>query len=304
MPKDQFDSIFQSNPEVALPDPAQLVGDLHAMQELLTSLDPGHGTPLPTPRPELTALLGHSGVEAAQNLADIAARAAGFADEDIPQEDLDTTLRPWQLLLDTVGTDGIRLTSAGWLPPAVVVRLREELGFERPYGKGNREEFTVEVKNLRQSATRAGLVRRAKGRLVLTKFGQLCRDSQNELIYAVAQSLVRDDVEFDQDTRVVTLLFVAADWKIGPDSRRAADAAARGVDLSPFDILHSFEDDVAHMLHDIGWQVEGQRPPNADDVRPPVVRVLNRLGAGHGKEFEVPSSPAIRKLARLALFEQ
>src|SRR5439155_20198883 len=59
--------------------------------------------------------------------------------------------RPYRWLLDRVGDNGIKLTSAGYLPPAHVEAAVAELGLgEEWIGKGNRESQTLPVLHLRE----------------------------------------------------------------------------------------------------------------------------------------------------------
>jgi hypothetical protein len=84
--------------------------------------------------------------------------------------------RAYAWLLQRVG-DGLALTSAGWLPPAVVTAAMEEIGLDRDWiGKNNREDQTWPVLSLRSSAQALGLLRVSKGRLLRTKVGAALTD--------------------------------------------------------------------------------------------------------------------------------
>jgi hypothetical protein len=66
-------------------------------------------------------------------------------------------VRPYASFLDRVGAEGIKLTSAGYLPPPAVEAAVAELGLaEEWYGKFNRESQTLPVLDLRESAMRLG----------------------------------------------------------------------------------------------------------------------------------------------------
>lgn len=81
--------------------------------------------------------------------------------------------RPYRWLLNRVGADGIKLTAAGYLPPADVEAAVEELEIGETWlGKGNREIQTYPVLELRESAQRAGLLRKQKGTLSVTARGR------------------------------------------------------------------------------------------------------------------------------------
>jgi hypothetical protein len=223
--------------------------------------------------------------------------------EEPTEEDLDLTLRPWQAVLDAIGDDGVKLSAAGWMPPATVLQIWHESGVAWEGGKGNREDLTPEVAMLRAEGVRAGLIRKYKGHLQLTKLGQRCRASRTELQQAVARSLVRAKYDVERHIRVITLLFIAARWQIGPDSRWAAYAGARGDELRGLEQLWAFEDDVAHLLEQIGWRLNDGSPIHRDDLGRASGDIVRLLVAGRGARLEVPDSPAIRQLARMALFE-
>ena len=81
-------------------------------------------------------------------------------------------VRPYQWLLERVGEDGIKLTKAGYLPPAHVEAAMHALDlWEEWIGAGNREDLTVPVLDLRESAQQLGLLRKHRGRLLRTKRG-------------------------------------------------------------------------------------------------------------------------------------
>jgi hypothetical protein len=78
-------------------------------------------------------------------------------------------VHPYAWLLNHVGDGGIKLTSAGYLPPVHVEAVMTELSLgEEWMGKGNRENQTLPVLHLRESAANMGLLRERRGMLVLT----------------------------------------------------------------------------------------------------------------------------------------
>lgn len=86
--------------------------------------------------------------------------------------DPDTAARmvhPYRWIVDRVGADGIRLTAAGYLPPAHVRATVDELELRDEWiGAGNREVDTVPVLQLRESAQELGLLRKTRGHLHTT----------------------------------------------------------------------------------------------------------------------------------------
>ena len=76
-------------------------------------------------------------------------------------------VRPYAWFLDRVGDDGIKLTGAGRLPPAVVTEAMSVLEDRVEWiGKANRKEHTLPVFELREAARRCRLVRKHKAWLV------------------------------------------------------------------------------------------------------------------------------------------
>jgi hypothetical protein len=93
-------------------------------------------------------------------------------------------------LLHRIGDEGIKLTAAGYLPPAHVLAAMDELGMHEEWiGKGNREDMTLPVLELREATQKLGLVRKSRGRLLLTKQGQRFRNDPVALWWHVAQKV-------------------------------------------------------------------------------------------------------------------
>jgi Plasmid pRiA4b ORF-3-like protein len=127
-------------------------------------------------------------------------------------------VRPYAWLLDRVGDAGIKLTAAGYLPPADVEAAVSELFLgEEWIGKGNRESQTLPVLDLREAAQRAGLLRKYSGRLQLTPRGRAARADAGALWWRLADSMpaARDDC--GRQAGLLLLLILAArestDWE-------------------------------------------------------------------------------------------
>ena len=90
------------------------------------------------------------------------------ADAPLEADDAARLAEPYLLLLDALG-DGVKLTSAGHLPAAVVRTVAERTGvIEWADGNCNQEARTPAVPQLRSTARAAGLVSLRKGRLAPT----------------------------------------------------------------------------------------------------------------------------------------
>ena len=171
-------------------------------------------------------------------------------------------VRPYTWLLRRVGADGIKLTGAGYLPPAHVAAAFEELDLADEWiGKGNREDLTLPVLNLRETAQRAGLLRTSRGRLLLTARGRAVIDDPVALWWRLAERMPpRSTSAHEAQAGMVLLLAVAAD---------IAD-------------VDEVDDTIAVVLDAIGWMSGDGSPLTpmaaahaAWDTR----AVLQRLGA-------------------------
>jgi hypothetical protein len=134
---------------------------------------------------------------------------AGVGGGPIPAPDPDA-VEPYRWFLARVG-DGIQLTQAGYLPPAVVEETMLALGWDADWiGKMNREDQTYPVWELRECAWRLGLVRKHRGILLRTVAGRRLTDDPVGLWEHLADHLPLARGEVDQLAGVLFLLGVAA----------------------------------------------------------------------------------------------
>jgi Plasmid pRiA4b ORF-3-like protein len=170
---------------------------------------PGTGTPLPpvldelvldvrtaAGRRELRQLISEASLDQAVLIdAGAAARMA----------------RPYAWLLNRVGDDGIRLTGAGYLPPAQVEAAMTDLGLgEEWIGKGNRENQTLPVLHLRESAARMGLLRKRHGMLLLTARARALRADPVALWRHLAERMPPKSPDRSENQAGLILLAVLA----------------------------------------------------------------------------------------------
>ena len=131
-------------------------------------------------------------------------------------DDHAASLSAVQLVLDAVG-DGLRLTSAGYLPPKLALSIGKELGLEDFWLSRGGESKMPPVAAFRETLQRVGLLRKYKGDLLLTKAGQLAANDPVRLWQHLTRRLlpthpaVRD---FAHEASLLTLLLAATD---GPD---------------------------------------------------------------------------------------
>ncbi len=178
--------------------------------------------------------------------------------------DIDTVtavrmVRPYAWLLDRVGDEGIRLTGAGYLPPAHVEAAATELGLLEDWiGKGNREIQTLPVLHLRETATKMGLLRKNRGMLLLTAAGRKLRTDPVALWWHLAERMPpRSADPGETQAGLIWLLAVAA--------QRPGDPA----------------EIVARILAGVGWTLADGTPLSTLDANRATWdtrNVLRRLG--------------------------
>lgn len=130
-----------------------------------------------------------------------------------PEIDAETSariVRPFAWLMDAIGPDGLALTSAGWMPPAIVLTGMTELGWLDDWiGKGNREDLTPPIATLREAAERIGLVRVQQGRLLLSAEALGALGDPVRQLRLVASGLCRQLGDAETDAATLLLLAIA-----------------------------------------------------------------------------------------------
>lgn len=118
--------------------------------------------------------------------------------------------RPYLWLLDRVGAEGLPLTQAGLVRPVDVSAAMTELGWDQWWiGKGNRENQTHIVKELRETAMALKLVRRLKGRLVRTPAGRRLAGDPGGVWQHIAARLPIDKREDEVVAATAALLWAS-----------------------------------------------------------------------------------------------
>jgi Plasmid pRiA4b ORF-3-like protein len=120
-------------------------------------------------------------------------------------------VRPYTWLLDHVG-EGVKLTSAGYLPPVHVEAAVAELRLAAEwFGKNNRESHTFPVLRLRESAQQMGLLRKYRGSLVATSRGRGLRSDPLGLWWHLAEEIpLRSTDEAEMEAGLLLLVAMAA----------------------------------------------------------------------------------------------
>ena len=152
--------------EEILPDPAQF--DVDEVNDNLSEFSSGEaGLEL---RPDLTILISRL---TGKVQVDAQARAQSLTQEPLTSADArEHALTPIMWFLQYVGTTGLTLTAAGYLRPVDVIAAAGQIpAASWWYGERNRQSQTIPVLYFREGLQSIGLLRKAKGRLDLTKAG-------------------------------------------------------------------------------------------------------------------------------------
>jgi hypothetical protein len=165
-------------------------------------------------------------------------------------------VEPYHWFLRRVG-DGLRLTAAGHLPPAVVSEIMRSLGWDADWiGAGNREDLTVPVSDLHASARRLGLVRVHRGVLLQSVAGRRLTEDPAGLWQHIAARIPLGRRDVEVQAGVLWLLATAAER---PDREHLVGLGLRA----------------------LGWGRRDGGPPDAADARALVREtrtVFDRLG--------------------------
>jgi hypothetical protein len=247
--------------EVALDALGLVPFDPSTIGDQLQAIDLASRPPVPSHVSEKLASLMLRALDSATERQLRTLASSADAKVDVDEATAERMLRPLRVLCDTVG-DGVKLTAAGYLPPAVVRTIFDELDLAQEWiGAGNREDLTAPVLELREAAKRLGLLRKYKGRLVPTSRGRTLAGDPVGLWWHVSGRLPlggRDVSDVSWQAGVLLLAIMASE---------STDNA---------DVM------VAQLLTGLGWSLGDGQPIDrrtatgliADDVH-----LLRRVGA-------------------------
>lgn len=177
----------------------------------------------------------------------------------LPLRAMERMVTPVQWMLRRVGAHGIRLTQAGYLPPAVVVEAATDLDWGWRV-TASRESHFLPLLELRAHLRTVGLLRVSKGMLLQTSRGRALAEAPRDLWWHLARTVhqSRDRAQTD----AIRLLLVLV--------------ARRG-----FDEAELFKQMLALSLETIGW-VRADGDPLSGDAAFALVlpkwRLLGQLG--------------------------
>jgi hypothetical protein len=195
-------------------------------------------------------------------------------------DELATALRPYLWFLDRAGDDGLELTSAGYHKPGDGVAASLVVpSMARWIGKNNRESLAAPLLDFRQSLQRLGLLRKHKGRLLLTRAAMAVRGDPYAVWDLLAGKLIPAKPVFDMHATLLLLAYVAT---------------SEGSEL-PLER-------VAKALGVLGWRSDGVAPGALDLVSVPAYATLFEMCEMDVRSRLRPTvSRAAAALARAAL---
>lgn len=195
-------------------------------------------------------------------LTQLLTRSASHGVVEVGEAEAARLVEPFIALLDAIA-GGVRLTSAGYLPPAVVEQLAERIGVTGWWiGKANREDLTWPVAELRNTARALGLIALRHGRLSPTAVARRVRDQPLTLWKHVVSRLPAGSSAFDRQSGWMALAVVAS-----------------GVPAEEWDR------EIRALVVDLGWRIEGGGLRQELVVDNPTLDVLELFSgkARHGR---------------------
>ncbi len=205
---------------------------------------------------------------------------------ELRDDDVADLVAPYAWLIERIGAEGLTLTKAGWMPPAVVLEGMTTLGWrERWIGEANREDQTYPMRELRDTAERLRLIRKVRGRLEVVSRTKRTIGRPALLAEQIARMLLRQRMTDGQRDASTALVLGIADGTIS--SHRDAERQVIG------------------LLTELGY-VDSQGDPLTprwfDALTQPVFDTFHTMGQWNvWREEPYTPTAALRAIARLAL---
>ncbi len=215
--------------------------------------------------------------------ADVTARAVdlGLSRPEPTEEQWRSALRAHQWFLDRAAGDGIELTAAGYLKPIDVVAVAPLVSTVADWwGTSNRESMLHPLLDFRRSLQSLGLLRKSKGRLLITKAGRDARSDVARLRQHLADRLAQiDDDRWTAQATLLILLYAAT---------------------SPNDAIPM--ESIAAALREFGWKTQAGPVQAQHLYRVAALDILRNVSdRPEGSAERLRISPAAAALARAAL---
>jgi hypothetical protein len=182
-------------------------------------------------------------------LRDVLGRPLSHGPTDVTAADAVRLTETYAIFLDVIG-GGVSLTSAGYLPPAVVEEFAGRSGITGWWiGRANREDLTPPVARVRDTVRALGLVTVRKGRVAPTAAGLRCRQDPQQLWQHIigrlplgtketdrhsgwmALAVVGSGVSAQQWRNEISDLLFALGWRSGTDRHSSPPAHSPTLDV-------------------------------------------------------------------------
>lgn len=184
----------------------------------------------------------------------------------------------YRTFLDVVD-DGVALTSAGNLPPALAREVADRTGVSDWWrGRRTREDHIFPVAEIRATARALGLVSLRKGRLAPTVAARRCAGDPQALLRHIIGRL---PVGTDESERQAGWMALAVLGSGTPPER--------------------WHPTISELLHGLGWYVGDDLPPHADSETLTVLQLLGgaaRHGWGQATELDPDVAATARAVIR------
>lgn len=225
---------------------------------------------------ELADRLERRGITA---LREVLGRPLSHGSVDIGDAQAASLTETYRTFLDIVG-DGVALTAAGYLRPAVVEEIATRTGIAEWWiGKANREDLTHPVAAIRDTARALGLVSVRKGQLTPTAAARRCAGDPQALLAHIVGRLPLGTKDFERQ----------AGWMV-------LAVAGSGAPVE------HWRDETADLLYDLGWS-HGRDRLTPPPPRSPTLDVLQQLaGASRARWGKLKGTDfAVAAVARAAI---
>lgn len=228
---------------------------------------------------ELAALADQLERRGIRALRQLLGRPVSHGPTDVSDVEAARLTDTYRIFLDLIG-DGVPLTAACYLKPALVEQIAERTGIAAWWiGKANREDITYPVADIRTTARALGLVSVRKARLAPTAAAKRC----------------------EQDPQALWRHIVGRLPLGTKDAERQAGWMALGVVGSGVP-AQEWRDEISDLLFALGWRSGHDRfsPPPANSA---TLDVLNQLaGAARARWGEIEGvDVAVAATARAAI---
>lgn len=225
---------------------------------------------------ELCEQLDHRGVRL---LREVLGRPFSHGPTDVTYAEAARLTETYRVFLDVIG-DGVALTAAGYLPPAVVEQVAERSGIRDWWiGKANREDLTYPVAEIRTTARTLGLVSVRKGRLAPTAAAKRCGQDPKALWRHIVGRLPLGSKDAERQAGWMALA-VAGSGTPGQEWRS----------------------EISDLMFALGWR-SGQDRFSPPPAYSPTLEVLNQLaGAARARWSEIKGADfAVAATARAVI---